>query len=233
MTLAQHIKAARLAAGLSQEKVAEAMDVSRQAVAKWESGRSAPSTANLIRLAEILGTSVDALTGTESEPIKVSVDRDVYAAALVEAKKQLASERSAQLKHNILRMGISLFCWLVLFLAGRMFCTTAEEPMTVIGWLFDTSPQRATYLFGWLTGHGYYLWCSVISVLPALFSKVRFSHATFSGFTLGFVMGELFGRYPAGVPYGHGHYGWAIWGGVFLTSVAAGIIWEIRTRKTK
>lgn len=229
MTLARHIKEARLAAGLSQEKVAEAMDVSRQAVAKWESGRSAPSTANLIRLAEILGTSVDALTGTESEPIKVSVDRDVYASALVEAKKQLAAERSTQLKRNMRRMCVSLLYWLVLFLAGRMFCTTAEEPMTVIGWLFDTNPQRATYLFGWLTGHGYYLWCSVISIIPALFGKIRFSFATLSGFTLGFVLGELFGEYPAGISYGHGHYGWAIWGGVFLVSVIAGIVWEIRT----
>ena len=42
MTLAERIKARRAAAGLSQEKVAEAVGVSRQAVAKWESGQSAP-----------------------------------------------------------------------------------------------------------------------------------------------------------------------------------------------
>ena len=134
-----------------------------------------------------------------------------------------------KLKHTLCHTGLILLCWLDLFLAGRMFCTTAEEPMTVIGWLFDTNPQRATYLFGWLTGHGYYLWCSVISIIPALFGKIRFSFASFSGFVLGFVIGELFGEYPAGIPYGHGHYGWAIWGGVFLVSVIAGIVWEIRT----
>ena len=38
--------------GLSQEALARRMDVSRQAVTKWESGQSAPSTENLFRLAE-------------------------------------------------------------------------------------------------------------------------------------------------------------------------------------
>ena len=38
--------------GLSQEKIAEYMEVSRQAVTKWENNMSKPSTDNLIRLAE-------------------------------------------------------------------------------------------------------------------------------------------------------------------------------------
>ena len=38
---------------MTQEFVAEAIGVSRQAVSKWESGASAPSTTNLMALAKL------------------------------------------------------------------------------------------------------------------------------------------------------------------------------------
>ena len=46
---------------MTQEFVAEALGVSRQAVSKWESGASDPSTANLIALAKLLGTTPEEL----------------------------------------------------------------------------------------------------------------------------------------------------------------------------
>ena len=61
MTLGEKISCLRKNAGYSQEKLAELMDVSRQAVTKWESGKANPDTENLIRLAEIFGVSLDEL----------------------------------------------------------------------------------------------------------------------------------------------------------------------------
>ena len=61
MTLGEKISDLRKNAGYSQEKLAELMDVSRQAVTKWESGKANPDTENLIRLAEIFGVSLDEL----------------------------------------------------------------------------------------------------------------------------------------------------------------------------
>ena len=52
--LGGRIREARRNAGLSQEKLAEQIGVSRQAVTKWEAGQAAPSTENLLRLAEAL-----------------------------------------------------------------------------------------------------------------------------------------------------------------------------------
>ena len=40
---------------MTQEFVAEALGVSRQAVSKWESGQSDPSTTNLLALAKLFG----------------------------------------------------------------------------------------------------------------------------------------------------------------------------------
>ena len=61
MDLGEKISALRKKAGFSQEKLAELMDVSRQAVTKWESGKANPDTENLIRLAGIFGVSLDEL----------------------------------------------------------------------------------------------------------------------------------------------------------------------------
>lgn len=52
--------------GLSQMQVAEALDVSRQAISKWEVGDAEPSTANLIALAALYGVSLDYLVGNSN-----------------------------------------------------------------------------------------------------------------------------------------------------------------------
>ncbi len=44
---------------MTQEFVAETLGVSRQAVSKWESGISDPSTTNLMALAKLFGVTVE------------------------------------------------------------------------------------------------------------------------------------------------------------------------------
>lgn len=61
MTLGERIGNLRRDAGYSQEYVAESLGVSRQAVSKWETDLSGPDTENLIKLAELLNTSVQFL----------------------------------------------------------------------------------------------------------------------------------------------------------------------------
>lgn len=58
---AENIKALRCRLNFSQEYVAEKMGVSRQAVSKWETGASEPSTANLRALAQLYDVSIDDL----------------------------------------------------------------------------------------------------------------------------------------------------------------------------
>lgn len=61
MDLGKKISELRKGKGISQEKLAELIGVSRQAVTKWESGKSNPDTENLVRLGEVFGCSVDEL----------------------------------------------------------------------------------------------------------------------------------------------------------------------------
>lgn len=61
MTFGERLKGLRLERGLSQEKVAEQLGVTRQAVAKWEGGASMPSAENLVALSDLYQVSLDQL----------------------------------------------------------------------------------------------------------------------------------------------------------------------------
>ena len=65
MALSDNIKARRMALKLSQEYVAEQLGISRQAVAKWEAGKSEPTAANLVKLAALFEMSVAELAAPE------------------------------------------------------------------------------------------------------------------------------------------------------------------------
>lgn len=51
--------------GFSQEELAEKINISRQAYAKWERGDTIPDVEKCSRLAEIFGVSIDSLIKTE------------------------------------------------------------------------------------------------------------------------------------------------------------------------
>ncbi len=64
MELSEKILELRKNAGYSQEKLAELLHVSRQAVSKWESGAALPTLENLIELSKLFQVPLDGLTGT-------------------------------------------------------------------------------------------------------------------------------------------------------------------------
>ena len=60
-TLGEVLKEHRTRCAMTQEFVAEAMGVSRQAVSKWENGTADPSTSNLLKLAQLYGVEPEEL----------------------------------------------------------------------------------------------------------------------------------------------------------------------------
>ncbi|MCI8530255.1 MAG: helix-turn-helix transcriptional regulator [Lachnospiraceae bacterium] len=78
--LAENLMYYRKKKGLSQEKVSEYLEVSRQAVTKWESNTSRPNSENLIKLAQLFEVDVDTLLGNgdgekSSTPEEVSIGK--------------------------------------------------------------------------------------------------------------------------------------------------------------
>ena len=70
MELSERLVRLRKQKGLSQFDVAESLHISRQAISKWESGSSIPSTDNLRLLGNLYGVTVDILlNGEENQQI--------------------------------------------------------------------------------------------------------------------------------------------------------------------
>ena len=70
MTLEEQIRHYRKQAGLSQEKMADKIGVSRQAITKWENGTGIPDITNLMAIAELFQISVDELLSNEKSEKK-------------------------------------------------------------------------------------------------------------------------------------------------------------------
>lgn len=69
MTFGEKLKAARNISGLSQEQFAEALNISRSAVAKWENNIGIPDVSNIKGISKLLNISIDSLLD-ESDDIE-------------------------------------------------------------------------------------------------------------------------------------------------------------------
>lgn len=67
MSLGEKLLSLRKEKGLSQEELAEKLEISRQSVSKWERGEAYPDTNNLIKLAKIYDVSLDDLINDEED----------------------------------------------------------------------------------------------------------------------------------------------------------------------
>lgn len=66
MSFADNLKQYRKEKGISQEELAQRLEVSRQAISKWESGEGYPEVEKLLALSQVLGISLDALMATDA-----------------------------------------------------------------------------------------------------------------------------------------------------------------------
>ncbi|MBO5238430.1 MAG: helix-turn-helix transcriptional regulator [Lachnospiraceae bacterium] len=65
--LSEKLYQLRKNSGLSQEQLAEQLNVSRQAISKWESGTAVPESEKLINISNYFGVSVDYLLKDDAE----------------------------------------------------------------------------------------------------------------------------------------------------------------------
>ncbi len=109
MTLGEKLKIYRTQKGLSQEKIAEMLDVSRQAVTKWEAGQTTPSSDNLIALANLYDVSLDELIG-KNENETVSTEKE----------KRFSPKHNPILRNNFITVAI---------IAQAAFLNVAIQPL--------------------------------------------------------------------------------------------------------
>ena len=109
MKLCEKLYELRRAAGLSQEELAERLNVSRQAVSKWENGAAQPELSKLVELSRLYGVSVDVLLSLE-EAEKAETGPDAPTDAPAPAQPSLgASEPKKTLRLKLL-LGAAAVC---------------------------------------------------------------------------------------------------------------------------
>lgn len=215
MTLGERIRACRLQANLTQEQVAEAMRISRQAVTKWESGQTAPSTENLFKLAELFGTTVDFLLTEPHDPLPELSVPVVPSPAPKHRWRDGAS--------SAFLIGL---CYYILFLVYKFFCCEIGLDYGLRHFLFEADFRHLPYLFGWLVSSHTYIAAAILSMTAALFNKYYVAVTTFAGFVLGLLLGEPLGKMVL-TPWDaeiNLHHGWWIWLCIFLGGLALGIL---------
>ncbi len=97
MRISKKIKQIREQKGISQEKLASDLAVTRQAVSKWENGKAIPDIENLMYISDLYGVSLDDLVKGDS-----AVGRKV------------AADSKAKQWH---KLNIGFFCLLLLYIA--------------------------------------------------------------------------------------------------------------------
>jgi transcriptional regulator with XRE-family HTH domain len=100
MILGDKIAKLRKENSWSQEELAEKMNVSRQAVSKWEGAQTVPDLEKILQLAELFGVTTDYLLKDEIEKEEYTPGHDspVKTISLQEANEYLAQRKRASLR---------------------------------------------------------------------------------------------------------------------------------------
>lgn len=131
--LGENIKTLRKNKGFTQEELAIRLNVVRQTVSKWEKGLSVPDAEMLLKLAEILETSVPQLLGADIYTEKSDSEKNEIAQQLSRINEQLAIKNRRTRKIwkaiGITFLAIVLFNILLIVFATPMY--TAKKSVYV------------------------------------------------------------------------------------------------------
>ena len=116
MELNTKLKEARSHAGLTKEEVAEAIQVSRQTISNWETGKFYPDILSVIKLSDLYAISLDELLKGDKKMIEhleestdvVSSNRRLIAAVIVNVALMIILVTfNGLISNNRLLIGIS------------------------------------------------------------------------------------------------------------------------------
>lgn len=137
MNLGENIYMFRTMRNMSQGALADALDVSRQSVSKWENNSATPELDKLIRMSELFGITLDELVGKDSP--KTGTPE--------------AAIRAETPPHRTI--GIILTCFgltvtlLLSILGGFVLGVLAGLPFTIVGCILIASAEGSLFKSAW------------------------------------------------------------------------------------
>ena len=131
MTFGERLLEYRNRKGLSQEKLAEKVGVTRQTVSKWETNQSVPDFDKIIPLCETLGISTEELIKGEKEEKNAELEEIKQENARVE--KEYIQRRNKK-KAIVLSISIFLYCIATFALPYMIDVLRYEDAHAVMIW---------------------------------------------------------------------------------------------------
>ena len=131
--LRENIKLLRTQKGISQEQLANHLNVVRQTVSKWEQGKSVPDADLLIAMADYFGVSVAELLGSKLERKQGEPSEIAEALARINAQLAATEQRRKNGWKMVFRViiGILIFCLLLIIMSVVAF--SAVTPTEEVG----------------------------------------------------------------------------------------------------
>ena len=150
MTLGENIVRLRTQRNWSQGDLADALDISRQSVSKWETDASVPELEKLLKLSELFGVTLDALVRGEDAP-----QSEPAAAEAQNAPSSFVPQAVPAREKSRSIIGTALLCtgaviMLCLLLLGSIFSGLLfGAPFFICGIICLTARSRAGLWCGW------------------------------------------------------------------------------------
>lgn len=161
MNLGENIYRFRTAKNMSQGDLAEALDVSRQSVSKWENNSAVPELEKLIKLSQLFGVTLDELAGlkqtAQSDQASTTEPKIIYVEKLVApriSKHTLTGAvllLSSLLYALLLNSSVFNLAWALILAA----------PVAVCGILYLFTKHPLFYC-GWAASAAYWLYVLVL-----------------------------------------------------------------------
>ena len=120
MTFSEKLIRLRKREGISQEELASYLEVSRQAVSRWEQGTALPDAGNLLKLRQRFGVSVDWLL-TEEQGWEAQEGKPAAQTACESARTASQPEKRKNILPWAVPLGISAFGLLLLGIFASLF----------------------------------------------------------------------------------------------------------------
>ena len=151
MTLGENIVRLRTQRNWSQGDLADALDISRQSVSKWETDASVPELEKLLKLSELFGVTLDALVRGEDAPQSEPAAAEVQTAPSSFAPQAVpARDKSCSIIGTVLLCTGAVIVLLFLLLFGSIFSGLLfGAPFFICGVICLTAKNRVGLWCGW------------------------------------------------------------------------------------
>ena len=137
MSFSENLKQIRRNHQLSQEELAELLDVSRQAVSKWEQGQGYPEVEKLLLLSQKLNISLDALMSNEIDCDHSSKATNVTGSIVITSPHENVIATCYKVSSSGKMLGGKSSPQYALFGVSNGIASFWGEPTTFLGWYAD------------------------------------------------------------------------------------------------